>query len=562
MTTFPKSAWHPIAAEHELPYRHVYHAKLLGYEFAVWRADDDTINVWENRCLHRGVRLSIGINTGSQLKCQYHGWRYASGTAACAYIPAHPANAPARTIRNRTYPAKRRYGLVWSGLEPEGDIPEFAALAGTAPLVLRAIPVRAPVASVHADLVSLEGARQIGPFAVELPDVLCLLQPVATHQCVIRGLSGTRVPTVERIAALRQFNELFSTVRARVEASAPAAEDEPVDIPPSLPILTIPASRALGRSAELRVRVARKWNPAAEVAAFRLESIAGSLPPFEAGAHIDVHLPNGLVRQYSLTNGPSEASAYVIGVKREPVSTGGSSALHDSVQEGDVLAISLPHNNFGLCATGRHATLVAGGIGITPILAMAKTLSAMAKPFVLHYFARSDAHVAFRNEIAALKGEVVISAGLDAETTKRSIVETLASRPDGGHLYICGPGPMLEATRFLAEAAGWPEAAVHFEYFANNRDIDRSSSFEVALARSALTLKVPAGKTIVEVLRENGVTVPTSCEQGACGTCLTTVIDGVPDHQDVYLSKTEQASGACIMPCVSRSRSPRLVLDL
>src|SRR5579859_6733951 len=140
--------WYPIAASHDLPFRHVFHGQLLGREFAVWRADDGYVNVWENRCLHRGVRLSLGINDGRELKCQYHGWRYANRTAGCTYIPAHPSDAPARTITNRTFPAVERYGLVWSCLDPVGDAPEIAALDPAHALALRGVPVNAAAADV------------------------------------------------------------------------------------------------------------------------------------------------------------------------------------------------------------------------------------------------------------------------------------------------------------------------------------------------------------------------------------------------------------------------------
>ena len=137
--------WHPIAASSDLVSRHVFHGQLLGREFAVWRADDGFVNVWENRCLHRGVRLSIGINDGRELKCQYHGWRYANRTAGCTYIPAHPADAPARTITNRTFAAVERYGMVWSAEAPEGEVPSIAGIGEGEQLVLRPIPLDAPV---------------------------------------------------------------------------------------------------------------------------------------------------------------------------------------------------------------------------------------------------------------------------------------------------------------------------------------------------------------------------------------------------------------------------------
>jgi len=226
------------------------------------------------------------------------------------------------------------------------------------------------------------------------------------------------------------------------------------------------------------------------------------------------------------------------------------------------LAISDPHNNFRLARGAKETLLIAGGIGITPLLAMVRSLARSARDFHLHYFVRSPQHAAFREDLAPFAGRFTIYEALDGAATRSRLEALLAARPDGAHVYVCGPAPMLEAVRSIAENAGWPEDSVHFEYFKNARTIDSSSAFEVALARSAMTLRVLGGKTIVEVLRENGVFVPTSCEQGACGTCMTTVLDGVPDHQDVFLIKAEQASGACMMPCVSRAKSARLVLDL
>ena len=148
MTDDESSTWHPIATTQDVPYRHVFQGQLLGRELAVWRADDDFINVWENRCLHRGVRLSIGNNDGRELKCAYHGWRYANRSAGCTYIPAHPADAPSRTICNRTFPATERYGLIWSGEEPRGEPPVVAALDTSQAVTLRSIAVNAPVAVV------------------------------------------------------------------------------------------------------------------------------------------------------------------------------------------------------------------------------------------------------------------------------------------------------------------------------------------------------------------------------------------------------------------------------
>jgi ferredoxin-NADP reductase/nitrite reductase/ring-hydroxylating ferredoxin subunit len=559
--SYPRTAWYPIAAESDLPFRHVFHAILAGQELAVWRADDNTINVWENRCLHRGVRLSIAINQGTELKCQYHGWRYANGTAACTYIPAHPANTPARTIRNRTYPMRRAYGLIWASFDPVEEFPKYPAITAADPLPMRGIPVRASPAETMAGLDSL-GACRSGPLACETPEAVYLVQPVSTNQSVIRGVLKRDITEVDRLPTLRHYNEVLSTLRDRIEQAAIHLPEVASEVPHVLPAEPVPGAPVSERPTPHRVRIARKWTPAAEIVAFRLEPISGLLPAFEPGAHIDVRLPNGLIRQYSLTNAPDDNEAYVIGVKREPDSTGGSVVLHDHVQEGDVLAISDPHNNFQLVKAAKQTLLIAGGIGITPLMAMARALAALDRAFHLHYFVRSPQHAAFREDLAPFADRSTMYLGLDAWATRARLQAVLATRPEAGHLYICGPAPMLEATRTLAEQAGWPEKAVHFEYFKNARALDDSSAFEVALARSAITLRVPAGKTIVDVLRENGVFVPTSCERGACGTCMTIVLDGEPDHQDVFLSKAEQASGACMMPCVSRAKSPRLVLDL
>lgn len=248
-------------------------------------------------------------------------------------------------------------------------------------------------------------------------------------------------------------------------------------------------------------------------------------------------------------------------MKLDPASRGGSQCLHDSVREGDVLAISEPRNNFPLRRDALKTIFVAGGIGVTPLLAMAQTLNNQSLDYELHYFAQNEQQLAFSECRQALGDAVKPHLGLSPGDTVKELRRLLSAYLPDTQLYVCGPGPMLESTRSLAAEAGWPEAAVHFEYFKNTNVIDDSSSFEVALARSCLTIKVAAGQSILEAMREAGVDLPSSCEQGACGTCLATVIEGEPDHQDVYLSPSERASGTKIMTCVSRSKSARLVLD-
>ncbi len=574
MTPDLHSHWYPIASSSDLPKRHVCQAQLLGREFAVWRADDGYVNVWENRCLHRGVRLSIGTNDGRELKCRYHGWRYANRTAGCTYIPAHPADAPARTICNNTYPTQEAHGLIWAGEEATGGLPPLDGFQ--AATVLRPIPLIAPMEMVAEALLgyawndTCQGARNgDGPVIVTASDgsaVCIFVQPADSNHSVMRGLSNQVASGAERLALLKRHSWLMQELRDRTEARAAQARIpapyQPVIARVSEDLVAIPAIGSDGRKADLRVAIAKKEMTAEGIVSLRMEAIKGQLPTFQPGAHIDVHMQNGLVRQYSLTNGPGETDHYTIGVKREPDSRGGSVAIHDSVNEGDVLAISAPRNNFPLRRDAVHTVFVAGGIGITPLVAMARTLNAQNLSFEFHYFVQSDDHVAFKRETGEFEQALNIHKGLSPDETGAKLSEVLASPGESRHVYICGPGPMLEATRKIAAGEGWDDASVHFEYFRNTIDVDNSGSFEVDLARSAMTLMVPAGKSILDVLRENGINMSSSCEQGACGTCRCGVIEGEVIHQDVYLSDTEKAAGKSIMTCVSRAKSDRLILDI
>ena len=378
---------------------------------------------------------------------------------------------------------------------------------------------------------------------------------------MIRGILNET--SQDALAALRAWNHRLGRLRDRLEAlPRPTVEPIPQEFRPVASELAGLPAENLGTRATISVRVAAKTPVASDVVAFRLEPLKGDLPACQPGAHIDLHLPNGLVRQYSITNGPDDTTGWVIGVKREPAGRGGSACLHDVVREGDVLAVSPPLNNFPLRRDALHTVLVAGGIGLTPLLAMARTLAADRHPFTLHAFARDAAALPFAAALDALGPTVERHLGLDPDATAVALETILAGRGEKHALYVCGPPAMLDLTRRLAAEAGWPEAAVHFEYFKNATPLDQSTAFEIALARSALTLQVPAGRTIVQVLREHGIGITTSCEQGACGTCRVAVIEGTPDHQDVHLTETEKARGDCLMACVSRAKSPRLVLDL
>ncbi len=586
--TRARMLWHPVACLYDVPLRHIYQGQLLGREMAIWRADDGFVNVWENRCLHRGVRLSIGTNDGTELRCQYHGWRYANRSAGCTYIPAHPADAPARTICNRTFPSIERYGLIFSGEDPVGELPPVEVLDAGTPFVLRNLPVNAPASLVVEQLTThcfapsqrLQASspqmtvERTDDYAVALTSTegsysstaVFFVQPVDSGVCVIRGVLADTPAESQQLPVLRHHAFELNTLVRRIEEEAlKSPAPEPIvatlqQVP--LRLSKIPEARSTGRTAPLRVQVQRKWLTADDIAGFELHPVSGVLPTFQPGAHIDVHLPNGLVRQYSITNGPADTAFYRIGVKLEPDSTGGSECLHNTVREGDVLAISEPRNNFPLRRDSLQTLLVAGGIGVTPLLSMAQALQKMNLGFELHYFAQSDGHLALRSVLEGLGDSVRTYLGLSPQQTTTEIQRLVAERPSHCHLYVCGPGPMLDAVRREAAAADWPDECVHFEYFKNTTEIDDSSTFEVALARSALTVTVNSGTTILDVLRENGVGMPSSCEQGACGTCVATVLDGEPDHQDVYLNDSDRRAGDKIMTCVSRAHSQRLVLDL
>ena len=583
------TTWYPVATTDDVVAGHVFRGQLLGRELAIWRADDGFVNVWENRCLHRGVRLSIGSTDGAELTCRYHAWRYANRTGGCTYIPAHPADSPPRTVHCVTFPVLERYGLVWTcdDVAAPDDEPVVGELADD-PFVLRSLPVNASSAEVlaalagfrfaptaaleagaGADMTAVQTTTEgTGPASITLRSVASgqsstcsfFVQPVDAHRSVIRPVLASTPD--EPVAVWRHHASLLGGLVARIEATAGEerrADREPFESPVLLPAV----EQGRDDPAPIVVRVTRRWKAAELIAGFELEPVeAALLPTFQAGDHIDVHTPRGIVRQYSLTNAPGETDRYRIGVKLDPESRGGSRSMHEDVAVGDELRISRPRNGFPLRRNVPRTLLIAGGIGITPLLSMAQALRPMQLDVELHYFAAGEEHLAFRDVLARLGDRLHTHLGLTPAETEAELEALLAGPSSTTQIYACGPPPMLDAIRELAGRAGWPDHAVHFEYFENTIEIDDSSSFTVELARSALTLAVPAGSTILEVLRANGVSVLSSCEQGACGTCAVTVIDGEAEHQDVYLTDAERSRGDTMLSCVSRARSARLILDL
>ena len=312
----------------------------------------------------------------------------------------------------------------------------------------------------------------------------------------------------------------------------------------------------------MNVVVSRIWDETREIRCFELSSVGGALPEFEPGAHIEVQLRQDMVRHYSLWNGPEDKHAYLIGVKREQNGRGGSSAMH-SLAVGETIAISEPRNNFSLVDCQARSIMLAGGIGITPLLAMARLQEICGKTFVLHFFARDVASAPFLSEIAKLSNAPVHLGLFPPELDK--VLRGILIEPDSdAHIYLCGPGPFMDLVEKQASICGWSTDQIHLERFSADADdiLKDGDSFEVVLRRSGHVLHVGPEQTIIEAMEQAGLHPLTSCEQGVCGTCLTTVIEGIPDHNDCYLSEVEKLGGKLITPCVSRCKGKRLVLDL
>ncbi len=285
----------------------------------------------------------------------------------------------------------------------------------------------------------------------------------------------------------------------------------------------------------------------------------GELPAFEAGAHIDLHLGNGLVRSYSLSNSPGERHRYVVGVLNDRASRGGSRYVHEQLRVGASLTISAPRNNFPLEEAASLSVLIAGGIGITPISCMYHHLRAQGREAVLHYCARSRKEAAFTAE---LLGEPGVSSHFDDEAgAPPDLRAFLAAHPKDAHFYCCGPTPMLNAFENLCEELGLPN--VHIERFAAEKvEAVQTGSYVAELARSKSSVTVPAGKSLLDALLDAGIAVDHSCREGVCGACETKVLEGELEHRDGVLSKAERASGKTMMVCVSGCKGQRLVLDL
>jgi ferredoxin-NADP reductase len=322
-----------------------------------------------------------------------------------------------------------------------------------------------------------------------------------------------------------------------------------------------PAMEVLARaeSALLRARLTGIRYAAEGIHLYEFSAVDGSaLPAFAAGAHVDLHLPNGLVRQYSLCNDPRETDRYVVGIKKDPKSRGGSSYVHEQLKVGTVMSLSAPRNHFALHEEASHTVLVGGGIGITPIACMVQRLRALSASFEVHYSVRRREEAAFLDVLSG--AELHLHVDEEQGGKPLALAAIVARASNDAHLYCCGPAPMLDA--FEAAGAGRPEGHVHLERFAAAAPVAAEGGFTVQLARSGRSVFVARGCTILDTLRAAGVDVQASCEQGVCGSCETRVLAGTPDHRDSLLSDEEKRANKVMMVCCSGSKDATLVLDL
>ncbi len=315
----------------------------------------------------------------------------------------------------------------------------------------------------------------------------------------------------------------------------------------------------------LQVRVKSVTYEAERINSYELRPLeGGELPPFTAGAHIDVRLHNGFTRSYSLTNPQGERHRYVIAVANDTASAGGSRYIHEHVRAGDRLTITPPRINFVLVEDAKHSVLIAGGIGITPIWCMVQRLVALGRSWELHYSARTHETAAFLEPVTALRDNrnrnpVVLNFDFEPDGKLLNLKKIIGNAAADAHLYCCGPTGMLEAFEQATESR--PRDHVHVEYFSAKEAPATSGGFTVSFAKSNVKIFVEEGKTILDAMIGAGLSPPRSCCEGVCGTCEMRVIEGIPDHRDMVLTDAERKANKSILICCSGAKSETLVLD-
>lgn len=584
MKSFDTNRWYPVASASDLPSRHVFQTSLAGQELAIWRDDNGIVNAWENRCPHRGLRLTLGVNLGHELRCQYHGWTYESGSGGCTFVPAHREATEPSSACVATFAVREKDGLVWASLGTPVVEPESLQLGSGTEVrtLLRSLPFNVSQEDIRDALLSqvrrfsecVAGgelqAEVVADGVIKMHGgqhqkvILFFLQPQSSQKVVVHTMVfGTGTAS---LAFKTQFSQVFTEFRRSTEASyvsAPKIEQIPTVSTPAteVPIAVVPLPRPA--TTEFKCVVTTRLQETEDIISLWLKPVGRTLPQLSPGMHINVTTPAGCVRQYSVVNSPEERDAFIIGVKREPESRGGSQSMHEQVAEGTKLAITVPRNAFPLRRNGKRPVLIAGGIGITPILAMAQALQANGDAFEMHYFVRGAEHLPFGDRLRALGANLHVYAGLDGQGTRAKIESALAAAPSSQtEVYTCGPGVMIDCVRDVAVASGIAEESIRFELFKNDDVPTGGAAFEVELAKSGKSFTVSSDQSLLKACLENGVNIEASCEQGVCGTCMTGVLSGDLEHHDTYLSKQERESGKWIMPCVSRCKNGKVVLDL
>lgn len=331
-----------------------------------------------------------------------------------------------------------------------------------------------------------------------------------------------------------------------------ASDVAELDAPPAAP-----ATGGSQKPLELRLR-AMTWEAPGVLSLELVAPDERDLPAFEPGAHIDLHLPGGIMRQYSLCGDPADRSHYRVAIRA--VAGGQSSQfVHRKLRPGETIGVSFPRNNFPLVDAPRYV-FVAGGIGITPLIPMMRAASAKGRPWTLLYCNKRNEDAPFLREIQALGGEVSLHS--TEAGTRLDVAQQLSAARKDTVVYCCGPEGLMTAVE--TATAAWPEDTVRFEWFTprSRPEDEASGSFEVVCEQSGVTLTVPPDKSVLATLNDAGIDVPCSCTQGICGTCEVRVLAGEVDHRDSILSSSERAANTTMMTCVSRARGPRLVLDI
>ena len=308
--------------------------------------------------------------------------------------------------------------------------------------------------------------------------------------------------------------------------------------------------------------VATRKDVATDIIGLDLTSADGAaLPPYDAGAHVDVYVKSGLIRQYSLTGDPADSSKYRLGILLDPKSRGGSAAIHAGFEQGQRIRIGRPRSNFPVQSDAAHTILFAGGIGITPMLSMAYALEAAGASWEMHYCGRTADRLAFTQELARFGDKVQVHVDTGPKEQQLDISAVLEEAAKDRHLYVCGPNGFMDFIVTSAQTAGWAEECIHLERFGAEVNTD-GAPFTVVAQKSGRSFDVQPGDTIAQKLEENGIHVQVSCQSGVCGTCLTRVVSGMPDHRDTVQTDLEKAANTQITVCCSRSKTKRLVLDV